>query len=39
MTYSWDRLMIDPLPGPRTTADFASLRHLAPGVVEIVAGT
>lgn len=39
MTYSWDRLMVDPLPGPRTAADFHGLNELAPGVVEIVATT
>lgn len=39
MTYSWDRLMIDPMPGPRTVADFRGLRELAPGVVEILATT
>jgi hypothetical protein len=35
MTYSWDRLMIDPVPGPRTASDFTGLRRLAPGVVGI----
>src|SRR5215510_11207188 len=25
-TYAWDRLVIDPLPGPRTPADFAGLQ-------------
>lgn len=25
MSYSWDRLMIDPTPGPRRAADFAGL--------------
>ncbi|QJY46272.1 DUF1152 domain-containing protein [Pseudonocardia broussonetiae] len=39
MTYSWDRLMIDPLPGPRTAADFTGLRKLAPNVLEVVATT
>jgi hypothetical protein len=29
MTYSWDRLMIDPLPGPRVAKDFTGLRHRA----------
>lgn len=37
MTYSWDRLMIDPLPGPRTTEDFTGLRELTPHVLEVVA--
>lgn len=39
MTYSWDRLMVDPLPGPRIAADFAGLRQLAPQVLEVVATT
>lgn len=39
MTYSWDWLMIDPLPGPRTADDFTGLRELAPHVLEVVADT
>lgn len=39
MTYSWDRLMVDPLPGPRIAADFTGLRPLAPHVLEVVAAT
>ncbi|MFC5994306.1 DUF1152 domain-containing protein [Pseudonocardia hispaniensis] len=39
MTYSWDRLMVDPLPGPRTAKDFTGLHELAPSVLEIVAST
>ena len=39
MTFSWDRLMIDPLPGPRTRRDFDGLRSLTPTVSEIVATT
>ncbi len=39
MTYSWDRLMIDPLPGPRTASDFVGLRTLAPHVREVVRTT
>lgn len=39
MTYSWDRLMIDPRPGPRTAADFVGLLELGPGVAEVVATT
>ncbi len=35
MTYAWDRLMIDPLPGPRGAADFRGLDELAPNVWEI----
>ena len=39
MTYSWDRLMIDPVPGPRSAAQFTGLRRLAPHVLEIVPST
>jgi hypothetical protein len=35
MTYSWDRLMIDPLPGPRSIHDFTGLARLAANVWEI----
>ncbi|MFE2865502.1 DUF1152 domain-containing protein [Embleya sp. NPDC059259] len=33
LTYSWDRLLIDPRPGPRSAADFTGLETLAPGVL------
>lgn len=39
MTYSWDRLMIDPVPGPRTADDFTGLRQLAPNVLEVLPST
>jgi hypothetical protein len=39
LTYSWDRLMIDPLPGPRTASDFTGLRQLAPDVREVLPST
>ncbi len=39
MTYSWDRLMIDPVPGPRTADDFTGLRQLAPHVLEVLPAT
>ncbi len=29
-TYAWDRLLIDPLPGPRPAGDFTGLEQLAP---------
>ncbi|MFF9242211.1 DUF1152 domain-containing protein [Streptomyces sp. NPDC014801] len=32
LTYSWDRLVIDPQPGPRRPADFTGLEHLTPSV-------
>lgn len=39
MTYSWDRLMIDPLPGPRSAENFSGLREIGAGAFEIVAAT
>jgi hypothetical protein len=39
ITYSWDRLLIDPLPGPRRASDFTGLTELAPLVLEIVSTT
>lgn len=39
MTYAWERLIIDPLPGPRAAADFTGLRSLAPDVLEILPTT
>jgi hypothetical protein len=34
-TYAWDRLAIDPLPGPRGLADFTGLQRLGPAVYAI----
>jgi hypothetical protein len=39
MTYSWDRLVIDPLPGPRSPEDFSGLRQLAPNIREVLPST
>jgi hypothetical protein len=39
MTYSWDRLLIDPLPGPRSARDFQGLAEVAPGVHEVLSTT
>lgn len=39
MTFSWDRLLVDPLPGPRTAADFTGLRPLNLMITEVVAAT
>jgi hypothetical protein len=39
MTYSWDRLMIDPLPGPRSSVDFTGLRWLGQHVAEVLPET
>jgi hypothetical protein len=35
MTYSWDRLMIDPVPGPRSIRDFTGLTRPAENVWEV----
>jgi hypothetical protein len=35
MTYSWDRLMIDPIPGPRSVQDFTGLGQPAANVWEV----
>ncbi|MGM7441061.1 DUF1152 domain-containing protein [Streptomyces tunisiensis] len=32
LTYAWDRLLIDPVPGPRGPANFTGLQHLASAV-------
>lgn len=37
-TYAWDRLLIDPLPGPRGPADFTGLRPLTRSVQVVPAG-
>lgn len=39
MTYAWDRLMIDPLPGPRSVRDFAGLRTPADNVHQVTSTT
>ncbi|MFJ8230525.1 DUF1152 domain-containing protein [Streptomyces sp. NPDC094448] len=39
LTYAWDRLLVDPVPGPRTPADFTALAHTVPGVPAITAYT
>lgn len=36
MTYSWDRLLVDPLPGPRKLTDFQGLHFHAPHVFEVL---
>ncbi|WP_329146079.1 DUF1152 domain-containing protein [Streptomyces niveus] len=36
-TYAWDRLLIDPLPGPRGPADFTGLRPLTRSVQAVPA--
>jgi hypothetical protein len=37
LTYAWDRLLIDPLPGPRRPADFTGLERLTPSTWEVPA--
>ena len=32
LTYAWDRLIVDPVPGPSRPADFTGLRRLTPHV-------
>lgn len=39
MTYSWDRLMIDPIPGPRSAQDFTELAQPAANVWEVSPST
>jgi hypothetical protein len=35
LTFAWERLVLDPLPGPRVAADFEDLDTPEPGVIEI----
>ncbi|MDX3567847.1 DUF1152 domain-containing protein [Streptomyces sp. ID05-47C] len=37
LTYAWDRLLIDPVPGPRGTDDFTGLEPLTPAVWKVPA--
>jgi hypothetical protein len=37
VSYSWDRRILDPLPGPRFAADFEEARQLTPRNLEITA--
>jgi hypothetical protein len=37
VSYSWDRRILDPLPGPRSSTDFEEVHHLTPRNVEITA--
>jgi hypothetical protein len=32
LTYAWDRLLVDPVPGPRSAQDFTGLEALTPTV-------
>ncbi|MFC8571313.1 DUF1152 domain-containing protein [Streptomyces sp. NPDC057245] len=37
LTYAWDRLLIDPLPGPRRPTDFTGLERITPAVWSVPA--
>ncbi|MEV6384760.1 DUF1152 domain-containing protein [Streptomyces sp. NPDC051773] len=37
LTYAWDRLLIDPLPGPRGADNFTGLEPLTPAVCKVPA--
>ncbi len=37
LSYSWDRLIVDPCPGPRGAAGFTGLRRLTPHVYAVPA--
>nr|WP_307847097.1 DUF1152 domain-containing protein [Streptomyces sp. F63] len=37
LTYAWDRLLIDPVPGPRGPANFTGLHQLTPSVYTVPA--
>ncbi|MGW5100231.1 DUF1152 domain-containing protein [Streptomyces sp. NPDC004100] len=37
LTYAWDRLLVDPLPGPRGSGDFTGLAQLTPSVSAVSA--
>lgn len=37
LTYAWDRLLVDPLPGPRGADDFTGLAALTPSVRRVPA--
>jgi len=39
LTYAWERLILDPVPGPRSVEDFDDLGQDVPGIAEILATT
>ncbi|MEV8016100.1 DUF1152 domain-containing protein [Streptomyces sp. NPDC086554] len=39
LSYSWERLVVDPIPGPRSEPDFTGLRPLTPQVSQITAAS
>ncbi|MFF8485408.1 DUF1152 domain-containing protein [Streptomyces antibioticus] len=38
LTYAWDRLLVDPVPGPRGADDFTGLEPLTPAVWKVPEG-
>lgn len=38
LTYAWDRLIVDPVPGPRGARDFTGLEPVTPAVRAVPAG-
>ena len=38
-SYSWDRRILDPLPGPRSITDFGGVRQLTPHNVEVTSSS
>lgn len=39
LTYAWERLVVDPVPGPRRAADFTGTEPAAPGLALITPAT
>ncbi|MFD3328490.1 DUF1152 domain-containing protein [Streptomyces sp. NPDC058701] len=39
LTYAWERLVVDPVPGPRRAADFTGTEPAAPGLVLVTPQT
>ncbi|QKZ19923.1 DUF1152 domain-containing protein [Streptomyces chartreusis] len=37
LTYAWDRLLVDPVPGPQSVHDFTGLEQLTPSVSTVPA--
>ncbi|MEW1637964.1 DUF1152 domain-containing protein [Streptomyces sp. NPDC093801] len=39
LTYAWERLVVDPVPGPRRATDFTGTEPVAPGVALVTPAT
>ncbi|GAA2316782.1 DUF1152 domain-containing protein [Streptomyces kunmingensis] len=39
LTYAWERLLVDPLPGPRGPGDFTGLEPITPAVRAVSSGS